>query len=182
MPLSADLIIMNEQDSNDLIEDSEEKLISKSQLKRDAHALLDLGKDIVALQSAHLKKIPLDEDLLEAINEARKIKAQIALKRQLHYIAKILRHRDVEDIQSAMDAIRQQSSKTDTALKTCEKWRERLLGNESGALEAFISQYPDVERQKIRQMIRNAQKEATNNKPPKWSRELFRYIRSITEQ
>lgn len=173
---------MNEQDNNDLNEDLEEELISKSQLKRDAHALLDLGKEIVGLQPANLKKIPLDEDLLEAINEARKIKAQIALKRQLHYIAKILRHRDVDDIQSAMDTIRQQSSKTDTALKTCEKWRERLLGNESGALEAFISEHPDVDRQKIRQMIRNAQKEMSNNKPPKWSRELFRYIRSLTEQ
>lgn len=173
---------MNEQDNNDLNEDFEDELISKSQLKRDAHALLDLGKEIVALQPANLKKIPLDEDLLEAINEARKIKAQIALKRQLHYIAKILRHRDVANIQAVMDSIRQQSSKTDTALKTCEKWRERLIGNESGALEEFISQHPTVDRQKIRQMIRNAQKEIENNKPPKWSRELFRYIRGITAQ
>ena len=171
---------MNEKDNNDPNEDFEEdELISKSQLKREAHALLDLGKEIVALQPANLKKIPMDEDLREAVNEARRISANVALKRQLHYLAKMLRHRDVEDIQVAMNNLRQQSSKTDTVLKSCEKWRERLIANEGGALEEFISKFPTVDRQKLRQMIRNAQKETSNNKPPKWSRELFRYIRGF---
>ncbi len=173
---------MNKSNKNDTQDDFEEELISKSQLKRDAHALLDLGKEIIALQPAHLKKIPLDEDLREAVDEARRIRANVALKRQLHYLAKLLRHKEVDEIQTAMDNIRQQSSKTDTTLKSCDKWRERLIGDENGALEEFISKHPDVDRQKLRQMIRNAQKEASSNKPPKWSRELFRYIRTLTEQ
>jgi len=35
--------------------------VSKSQLKRDSHAIKDLGKRLAALPAQHLARIPLDE-------------------------------------------------------------------------------------------------------------------------
>ncbi len=56
------------------IDSQEEEWVSKSQLKRDAHALLELGKKLVQLDKGSLAKIPLPDNLLDAINSARKIR------------------------------------------------------------------------------------------------------------
>lgn len=159
----------------------DEELISKSQLKRDAHELTQLGKDLVALQAVNLEKIPMESDLRDAINEARNISSHGALKRQHQYIGKLLRNRDTSEIYSALDKITQHSSSTNAVFKQSEKWRERLLAENTTALQEFIDQWPDVDRQKLRQLIRSSNKEKILGKPPKSSRLLFRYIRELLE-
>lgn len=172
---------MNDEytENHDAFDD--EELISKSQLKREAHALFELGQAIVALQPANLEKVPMDERLRQAVDQARTIKAHGALKRQHQYIAKILRNSDVEPIQAAMDKIRLQASQADAVFKQCEHWRERLLTGGNDALQTFIERFPAVDRQQLRQLIRNAEREQKANKPPKSARELFRLIRALHE-
>ncbi|MDO6462404.1 ribosome biogenesis factor YjgA [Granulosicoccaceae sp. 1_MG-2023] len=171
---------MNDELTHDDFDDDEE-LISKSQLKREAHALLELGRAIVALQPANLEKIPLDDGLRQAVDQARAIKAHGALKRQHQYIAKLLRHTDVAPIEAAMERIRLQASQADAVFKQCEQWRERLLNDGNDAMQAFIDRFPQVERQQLRQLVRNAQREQSAGKPPKSARELFRLIRTLHE-
>ncbi|MCB1757002.1 MAG: DUF615 domain-containing protein [Gammaproteobacteria bacterium] len=160
----------------------DETLISKSQLKREADELFELGKHLVALAPGNLQKIPLDNDLHAAIIEASKIRAHGALKRQQQYIAKLLRKRDVSDIRAALEQIRQQSAGDNALFKQCERWRERLLSEDDTALQAFIDKWPNVDRQQLRQLIRNAKKEIAAGKPPKSSRELFRLIRDSIQE
>ena len=52
---------------------------SKSARKRAYLALQKLGEELISLREAELLSMPLDEDLLEAIMEARNIKAHGAL-------------------------------------------------------------------------------------------------------
>ena len=161
----------------------DEELISKSQLKREAAELTQLGKDLVALDAASLDKIPMDSQLRDAVDVARTIKSHGALKRQQQYIGKLLRNRDNTEVISAYENIRQQSSGTNAAFKQSEKWRELLLEEDkNSSLQEFIGRWPNVDRQKLRQLIRNARKETALNKPPKSSRELFRLIRETIEE
>ena len=60
-----------------------------------------------------------------------------------------------------------------------ENWRTRLIADEN-ALSEFMGMYPNVDSQQIRTLIRNARREASSNKPPKSSRELFKLLREIT--
>src|SRR5690606_5606305 len=62
-----------------------------------------------------------------------------------------------------------------------ERWRDRLLTGSAEEQEAFIAAYPDADRQTIRQLVRQAQKEAAENKPPAASRKLFKLIRQVAE-
>ena len=55
---------------------------SKSARKRAYLALQKLGEELIMLREPDLLEMPLDEDLLEAIKEARQIKAHGALRRQ----------------------------------------------------------------------------------------------------
>jgi ribosome-associated protein len=79
---------------------------SKSARKREYLALQKLGEDLVTLRESELLSIPLDEDLLEAVREARRIKAHGALRRQKQYIGKLMRHVDPEPINAALERLR----------------------------------------------------------------------------
>ena len=75
---------------------------SKSARKREFLALQKLGEELIQLKESDLRQIGLNEDLLEAVLEARHIKAHGALRRQKQYIGKIMRHIDPEPIRAAM--------------------------------------------------------------------------------
>ena len=79
---------------------------SKSARKREYLALQKLGEELVTLRESELLSIPLDGDLLEAVQEARRIKAHGALRRQKQYIGKLMRHVDPEPITAALERLR----------------------------------------------------------------------------
>jgi len=75
---------------------------SKSALKREFLALQKLGEQLITLREIELRQIGLDEDLLEAVLDARQIKSHSALRRQKQYIGKLMRRADPEPIRAAM--------------------------------------------------------------------------------
>ena len=79
---------------------------SKSARKREYLALQKLGEELIALKQTELDSLPLDEGLLEAIMEARQIKAHGALRRQKQYIGKLMRHIDPEPLRAKMAKLR----------------------------------------------------------------------------
>jgi ribosome-associated protein len=160
----------------DPTDEFEEK--SKSQLKREAHALQDLGEQLIALKPAELDSLPLPEDLARAIRDARLMKRG-ALKRQRQYIGKLMRDIDPEPIRSAMTQRQQQAVENSRRQHRIEDWRDRLIREGDDALGAALDEFPQADRQQLRQLIRQARKEAEQEKPPKTARTLFRYLRDL---
>jgi ribosome-associated protein len=158
------------------MDDFEEK--SKSQLKREAHALQGLGEQLIAMKPAELDGLPLPDNLAQAIEDARSMQRG-ALKRQRQYIGKLMRDIDPEPIQTALDLRRQQAMEMSRQQHKFEEWRDRLIQEGDQALGEALEVFPTADRQQLRQMIRQAQKEAEQNKPPKTSRSLFRYLRDL---
>jgi ribosomal 50S subunit-associated protein YjgA (DUF615 family) len=64
---------------------------SKSQRKRDAHALQALGVQLVALPAAQLARLDLPEVLHEAVVAAQRMRTHGARTRQMQYIGKLMR-------------------------------------------------------------------------------------------
>ena len=60
-----------------------------------------------------------------------------------------------------------------------EQWRDDLINNIATAMNELISQFPQLDRQHLNQLIRNAQNEISRQQPPKSSRKLFRYLQSL---
>jgi ribosome-associated protein len=79
---------------------------SKSARKREYLALQKLGEELITLKQSELDRLPLDDALLEAVMEARQIKAHGALRRQKQYIGKLMRHIDPEPLRSEMAKLR----------------------------------------------------------------------------
>jgi ribosome-associated protein len=83
---------------------------SKSQIKRELHALQDLGERLTTLKPDVLAKLPLTDALQRALAEAPKHKAHIARKRHLQYIGKLMREQDIEAIVGLIDQLDSSSS------------------------------------------------------------------------
>ncbi len=156
--------------------------ISKSQRKRDAHELLDLAKKLISMPESRLKRMPMDDDLRREIDFARSIRAHGARKRQLMTVGKKLRRSDTEELMDAVNDIDQKNRQENAGFHHIEAWRDRLIEGNNEALSKLIELSPAINAQTMRQLIRNANKEAKLGKPPLASRKLFKLLREAHEQ
>ncbi|MDP5037433.1 MAG: DUF615 domain-containing protein [Alishewanella sp.] len=153
--------------------------ISKSQIKREMLAMQELGEELLALSPALRAKVPLDDELKDALELADRLaKKREALRRHLQFIGRLMRDRDLEPIEQALAQIRNTNRAATKQFHKVETWRDRLLAD-SDAVTAFIADYPEVDVQQLRQLIRNAKREAEKEQPPKAFRELFQLIRPL---
>ncbi|MFZ7188153.1 ribosome biogenesis factor YjgA [Avibacterium avium] len=152
--------------------------VSKSEIKRDAEALKQLGEKLVNLTKTNLEKIPLEENILDAIALAQRLQKE-AKRRQLQYIGKLLRQVDAEPIQEALDKIENKHNHQQALLHKLELLRDELIAKGDEALSNVLNDYPYADRQHLRNLIRAAQKEKSQNKPPKAYRELFQYLKEL---
>ncbi len=150
---------------------------SKSQLKRDAHALQQLGEDLLQVPEADWRQLQLPEALITALREAAGINARGARKRQLQFIGKLMRGIDPAPVQQYFAERRQAARQQVQRQHTAERWRERILREGDEAIEAWLAEHPDGDRQHLRQLARQAKKEQANDTAPKAGRLLFRYLR-----
>lgn len=154
---------------------------SKSQVKRELHALQDLGERLTTLKPEQLNRLPLSDMLLKALIEAPKHKAHAARKRHIQYIGKLMRNQDIEAISALLDQMDASTRQYNERFHALERWRDRLAGGTDSDLEALLGEYPEADVQHLRQLIRHAQHEAAHNKPPAAARKLFKYLRELDE-
>lgn len=152
---------------------------SKSQRKREARELFQLGRRLVEMPSRQLQELPLEEDVLEAIEFARSIRSHVARKRQLGFLAGLLRRNDLEPLLSGLERQSNAARESNASHHRCEAWRDRLLSEGDTALARLLDQRSETDAQLLRQLIRNAQREAEKNKPPAAARKLFRALREM---
>jgi ribosome-associated protein len=156
----------------------DQEIVSKTRKKREMHELQALGAALAALSEAQLKAMALDEDLLAALLEAKRIKSHEAKRRQMQYIGRLMRDVDPAPIRSRLAEVEGNSAQAAARHRRLEAWRERLLGDDE-ALTAFAAEHPGADLQALRTLIRNARKEAALGRPPRAYRELFRVLKEI---
>lgn len=155
--------------------------VSKSQMKRDMLALQALGEKLVELSTDQLQQLQLPDDLKNAILDAKHIKKRGAIRRHLQYIGRLMRDVDADDIQSQYDNVTQHSAKAVQQLHKIEKWRERLLEEGDEAIQDLTMEFPNIDRHQLRQLIRSANQEKLQNRPPKSYRKIFQLLKAEYE-
>lgn len=152
---------------------------SKSQRKRDMAALQKLGEELTKLSPTELARVDLPEALREAIEAARRIHKRGAHQRQLQYIGRLIRGVDAAPIRAGLDRLKGTSREAAALQHRIEHWRERLLAGGDAEVAELIETYPAVDRQRLHQLVRNAKQEHAAQRPPRFSRELFRFLRDL---
>ena len=151
---------------------------NKTELKREIKVLNQLAKELIALPESSLKKVPLTDNMRLAIRDGQRF-SRGALQRQLRRIVKLMEFEDIDAIKMEILRLKQPSKQQTAELHQLEQWRDRLIAGDDKLLTELIDQYPVIERQHIRQLVRNAGQEQKKNKPPKSARLLFKYLSEI---
>ncbi len=161
---------------------STDEFVSKSQRKRESLELQTLGAELTKLSDVQLANMELPVKLFEAIIQAKSIKQHGALKRQLKYIGGVLRAIDTDPIREVLARFAMQSAHAVREHHRIERWRDRLIAQGDVALSELLTEAPHTDRQKLRQLFRNAQSEQRDQmKSVKASRALYRYLRECLE-
>jgi ribosome-associated protein len=156
---------------------------SRSARKREALDVLTLAKQLSELPPARVAKLELPDDVRDELAAVQRVPSHIAHKRELAYLAKLMRTHDEAVFAVARAALanaRTASAREAAALHQLEALRDGLLG-EAGdaALAAFIAGHPGADHQRLRALVRQARREQASGKPPRAQRELFRLLRDM---
>ncbi|MFZ2542416.1 MAG: ribosome biogenesis factor YjgA [Gallionella sp.] len=159
-------------------EDEEILPPSKTKIKKQMHELRDLGVELTELGKDQLAQLDLPENLRDAIREMKNINKFGAQRRQMQYIGKLMREVDTAPILAKLDIWKGGSQQHISYMHQLERWRDRLLESDN-ALTELLAAHPEADAQRLRTLIRNAQKEMEAGKPPKNFREIFQVLREI---
>jgi len=160
------------------IDELDEDLKSKSEIKREMHKLQDFGQMLVEMSKHQRGRLPLTDDLKDAMILADKIhNKNEALRRHIRHIAKILSETDLAPIHQAMDVMANKHQQESSKHTRIEALRDELIDGDNESIETLLTNNPMMERQKLRQLIRQALKEKKAEKPAKYHKELFAYLK-----
>ncbi|MCC1495213.1 DUF615 domain-containing protein [Alcanivorax sp. 1008] len=166
---------------------NDDELVSKSELKREMEQLQEYGLQLMSLKPAELARLPLNNALLLAIEESRRITAHEARRRHAQFVGKLMRE---EVSQSVVPALLE--LKNPQRLRWLMDWQDRLvdLPNARAAetlIDEMMSRYDATDRQQLRNLCRNiisarVDREAPAAKQDKYRRErkkLSDYLNSL---
>jgi len=152
---------------------------NKTQLKKDMAVLFALGDEISELSETQILSLELPDNLHKAVVQVSGMPHKGARKRLLKYIAGQFHKIDVTPIQDKLARMKNKSAHAVREHHIVERWRDRLIAEGNEALTELLDEQPHADRQLLRQLLRNAQKEAEAEKPPRSSRLLYRYLKEI---
>jgi ribosome-associated protein len=155
--------------------------VSKTRRKREMLALQELGAALVRLHEDQVRRLQLPEELRDAVLEAQQIRQHEARRRQLQYLGRLMRQADAEAIATQLADVKGESDAAKARFHALERWRDRLLEDEA-AVTLWLDQHPGSDAQQLRQLVRNARRELEEDRPPKASRALFRFLRDAAGQ
>ena len=173
----------DDDEDDDLEEDLEDGLPdekSKSQIKRELLALDPLTEELMNLPDKQLATLDLSDTLLAALRTARNLKRG-ALKRQLRYARGLLAQHDHAAVAAAVAAFKQPRREQIDAMHELEDWRERLIAGDPALLDQLFSRYPEVDRQQLLQLARQAKSERAAGTTPRAGRALFKFLGAMRD-
>jgi ribosome-associated protein len=154
---------------------------NKTRIKKEIAALFKLGEEMSVLSPDQLGRLMLPEKILQAVREVSGMPHTGARKRLLKYIAGQLHQIDVEPYVEKLARLKNKSAHAVREHHLAEQWRDRLIAEGNEAVTELLDDCPEADSQHLRQLIRNAQKEIAAAKPPKSSRLLYRYVKSLLQ-
>lgn len=163
--------------------DQEYERPSKSELKRQSNELQKLGETLIEAPRDRVKRVPMPDEVKDAILMAQTITNHEGRRRQLQFVGKLMRTLDEEEvavIQRTIESWKGTSKAEAAALHALERRREKLLADDK-ALTQLLEEHPQLDVQHLRTLIRNARKEQAENKPPKAYREIFQILKDLAK-
>lgn len=160
-----------------LTEEFEDEPPSRSQLKRESSAVQGLGEELCKLPGQVLMELGVDAGLREAIDVWQKTRTHEGKRRQMQYVGRLMRNVDTRRLFMAWQKFKADGAAASKALHEIEALRERLLADEPEVWSEVFSKYPDIDKQELEHLVKEAKLERSAGKAPRAFRAIFRLLR-----
>ncbi|URX62851.1 DUF615 domain-containing protein [Luteibacter anthropi] len=163
-------------------DDEEDYGPSRSERRRNALDILKLAQQLVELPPSRIPKLNLPEDIIDEIGRTRKVTSHIARKRQMAFLAKQMRRHGDEafvDARAALGEDRDRQRQEAAYMHRLEAARERIMEGGDTALGELFDRHPELDRQHLRSLVRQARAEREANKPLHAFREIYRILKDL---
>lgn len=148
--------------------------------RQESDALAELARVLVDLTPSRLADVPLPTEVRTEIETCRGFRKGPRI-RQLRRISQMLRRLDMEKVQEATaDAAHKRRRRTERE-RIYEHWRERLISEGDEALAELVEQQPSIDRQRLRQLLRQAGRDPEGTKAKRARRDVLRVVREAFE-
>jgi ribosome-associated protein len=156
--------------------DTPDEAPSKSQRKREMHALQALGERLVEAPPSMLAAMDLPEPRCDAIARPLCNRAHDGRRRQMQLIGRLMRSVDAEAIRARLE-LDDARHRTQTAIMhAAERWRDALLAAPD-RLSEFVDRHPGAAGRDAHPALRAALAEAARGRRGRHHRELYRVLR-----
>lgn len=152
---------------------------SKSELKRRAQARYGLIEAVLGLSQGELAKMDLSSATRAELGEIRRMKPSQARNRAIKHLAVKLLDVEWEAIGALLNDRKSRQAEENRRFHALERWRDRLLEEGDAALGPLCAQYPELDRQRLRTLIRAARKDRQTGKSSGAARKLFQALRDF---
>ncbi|MFT7518373.1 MAG: ribosome-associated protein [Kiritimatiellia bacterium] len=159
-------------------QEEEEVVVSRSAIKRQHKARLDLAERLVESSPHALVDVPLIKEVLQAVAHARSIRQHQSRRRQVQFIAGLITNED-----AILEALGTSGpSARDLNMQDLERWRKRILDGGDDVIDAFMLEHPRGDRQQLRQARRLAAREVASGSMGKACKRLFGLLRASHDE
>ena len=148
---------------------------SKSQRKRESLALQELGESLATLAPGDLARVPMWPELEAAVTDARGL-VRAARRRQIRYIARLLRDGEPGPIAQAVETVRRPGRREAIRHRRIERLRDALMQDDR-ALDDMRAAVPDLDVRQLRRLVAAARRDRDNEPGSSSGRRLFRFLR-----
>jgi ribosome-associated protein len=158
-------------------DDADPKRPSKSAKKREVASLQVLAEQMTEMSDRELTRLGVDRRLRAALALVRPMRPSGARNRQLKHCVKFMDTDELGAVRAYLENRHSQRVEANREFRQIERWRDRLIAEGDGALQLLLEQHPDLDRQHLRQLCRDAIREKDQDQPPAAARKLFRFLR-----
>ncbi|MEX0618795.1 MAG: ribosome biogenesis factor YjgA [Pseudohongiellaceae bacterium] len=152
---------------------------SKTKRKKDMTGLQNLGRELTGYTKSRLDHLNLPAPLRAAIDEYKRLpNSHEAKRRQLQFIGRIMRDVDVESIHRSIADLHSPPPEDRRRLQRLQQSTDAVLTENQELINQLLKEYPELERQQLRQFFRQHEKAALDAKPAVRSK-LTAYLRRV---
>jgi ribosome-associated protein len=152
---------------------------SKSELKRRALAQQKLVDELLEMSDGELRRLDVTEATLTDLRQIRQMKPSHARNRSIKHLASRLLDNEREAASAYLENRKTRQADENRRFHQMEQWRDRLIEEGDAALGDLCNEYPQLDRQHLRTLIRTAQKERLTGKSVGAARKIFQEIRVL---
>lgn len=137
------------------------------------------------LPERHLARLTLPEHVQEELDDALRIKSPIARRRQERRLARALRNEGIDEVETALDALREEDRGDARSFQRVERWRDRIVDAETsdlpGLVDELLAELPAARPAEMHELVNAARREKLRGKPKGAGKRLFRHLKTLFE-